>query len=266
VRCTRACISAGLKGGFALPFPGPRAEAEPLALLSFVDAGDMKFGDPASAANRERFLLDAGFDPSNLRSLELKHSRTVVFPLSGDDPAVLAQAAGGADGLVLRDPRLAASVTVADCLPIWLLDRGSGAFGILHSGWRGTGILEAALRGMAERFGSRPSTIAVVLGPAIGPCCYSVSEERALGFAAEFGEESVSRRGGSHFLDLRQANISMAERAGIGDLLSVDACTSCDARLGSFRRQGAASFTRMLAVCGRGSKNTEVPTSQPQAV
>ena len=128
------------------------------------------------------------------------------------------------------------------------------------------GILEAALRGMAERFGSRPSTIAVVLGPAIGPCCYSVSEERALRFTADFGEESVSLRGHAHFLDLRQANISLAERAGIGDLLSIDACTSCDTRLGSFRRQGAASFTRMLAVCGRSSKKPDFLTSLPQSV
>ena len=167
---------------------------------------------------------------------------------------------------MLSDPGLAAAVTVADCMPIWMLDRGSGAFGILHSGWRGTGILAAAVRGMAERFGSRPSTIAVVLGPAIGPCCYSVSEERALRFAAEFGGESVLWRGDSHFLDLRKANISMAERAGIGDLLSIEACTSCDARLGSFRRQGATSFTRMLAVCGKSSKKPDVVQSWPQAV
>ena len=105
---------------------------------------------------------------------------------------------------------------------------------------------------MVERFGSRTSSIAVILGPAIGPCCYSVSEERAAAFSAEFGENCVERRGGSSYIDLRSANVSIAEKSGIGHLLSIDACTSCDGRLGSFRRQGGASFTRMLAVC-RGS-------------
>ena len=85
MRITRASILPGLKGGFALPFPGPRAEAEPLALMSFADAGDMKFGDPASAANRGRYLFEAGIGLSNLRSLELVHSRAVVFPARDDD-------------------------------------------------------------------------------------------------------------------------------------------------------------------------------------
>jgi hypothetical protein len=77
-----------------------------------------------------------------------------------------------------------------------------------------------------------------------------VPEERAVSFAAEFGKEAALRRGGETFLDLRAANITLAESLGIGYLLSIDACTSCDQRLGSYRRQGSSSFTRMLAVCG----------------
>jgi copper oxidase (laccase) domain-containing protein len=225
--------------------------------MSFAEAGDMKFGDLGSAANRERFLLGAGFGSSRVRGLALSHSRNVLFPSRGDDPAVLAQALGGADGIVLCDSEFAASVTVADCMPIWVLDRVSGAFGILHSGWRGTGILEVALRGIADHFGSPPSWIAVILGPAIGQCCYAVPKERAERFSAEFGEESVSLRGGSCFLDLRAANVSIAERSGIGHLLSIEACTVCDERLGSYRRQGGASFTRMLAICGRPASSPE---------
>jgi hypothetical protein len=265
VRLTRISIPAELKGGFAAAFPGSASTIgqptpirqfsarqtgtpEPIALISFADAGDMKFGDLGSKANRERFLLDAGFVLSRVRGLEPAHSRNVLFPSRGDEPG------GPADGLVLREPELAVSVTVADCMPIWVLDRESGAFGILHSGWRGTGILEVAVRGIESHYGSRPSSIAAILGPAIGSCCYSVSEERAARFSAEFGEESVSRRGGSCYLDLRTANVSIAERVGIGHLLSIEACTSCDERLGSYRRQGSASFTRMLAVCGRSSR------------
>jgi polyphenol oxidase len=253
LRLTRTSIPAELKGGFAAAFPGSASTGpEPIALMSFVEAGDMKFGDLGSTPNRERFLLDAGFPLSRVRGLELAHSKNVLFPSRGDEPS------GPADGLVLSQPELAASVTVADCMPIWVLDRESGAFGILHSGWRGTGILEVAVRGIEGHYRSRPSSIAVILGPAIGPCCYSVSEERAARFSAEFGENSVSRRGGSFYLDLRTANVSIAKRVGIGQLLSIEACTSCDERLGSYRRQGSASFTRMLAVCGRGSRGSDI--------
>jgi polyphenol oxidase len=262
VLLNRASITAGLRGGLAATFPGPGSDGEPIALLSFASAGDMKFGDPSCARNRERFLRGAGLDPTLVLGLDLAHSRKVLFPARGEDPAKLARDSGGADGLVLVGESaegLAASVTVADCMPIWLLDRASGAFGILHSGWRGTGILEAAVRAIAGRFGSRPSSIAVILGPAIGPCCYAVPEERAAEFGAEFGEASVSRREGSFYLDLRSANIALAERAGVGFLLSIETCTACDPRLGSFRRQGPAAFTRMLAVCCRPPRGASLP-------
>jgi polyphenol oxidase len=254
VLLSKVGIPVGIGDSLAMAFPGESTGPEPIALLSFASLGDMKFGDPRCAANRERFLHGAGIDPSNVRGLELVHSRTVLFLSQDDDPALLARREGGADGLLLRNPGLAASVTVADCMPIWILDRESGAFGVLHSGWRGTGIIATAIRLIAERFGSEPSSIAVILGPAIGPCCYEVSEERKASFSAEFGEGCVVRRGGADFLDLRSANISLAERNGIGNLLSIEACTSCDKRLGSYRREGSARFTRMLAVCGRVSR------------
>jgi hypothetical protein len=230
-----------------------------MAVLSFAPLGDMKFGDPRSAANRERFLRGLGVDPLDSLGLELSHTRNLLFPARGDDLAALARSAGGADGILLGDEGLAATVTVADCMPIWILDRGSGSFGVLHSGWRGTGILARAIEALALRYGSRPASLSVILGPAIGPCCYAVSEDRASEFAAEFGDDSVRRRAGSWFLDLRAANLSIARRAGVGRVLSIEACTSCDPRLGSYRREGAGSFTRMLAFCGRSSLEPDIP-------
>jgi hypothetical protein len=247
-------IPADAGDSLSLSFPGAETKSgagtEALALLSFASRGDMKFGDPVSKGNRDAFLRDAGIDPTACLGLPLVHSRNVIFSSRADEVSVLASEARGADGLILRDPGLAASVTVADCMPIWILDRDSGAFGILHSGWRGTGILARAVDILVGRCGSRPSSIAVILGPAIGSCCYAVPEERAAAFSSEFGTSSVALRNGSWRIDLRAANIAIAERAGIGHLLSVEACTSCDPRLGSYRRQGAKDFTRMMAVCG----------------
>jgi polyphenol oxidase len=259
VKLSKATIPAGEAPRLAVAFPGPSAPGEAIALLSFASQGDMKFGLPSCAANRDRFLLGVGIEPGNARAVELAHTRNVIAPESGDDAAAMARAAGGADGILLDDPTLAATVTVADCMPIWILDRGSGNFGILHSGWRGTGILERAVAFLVERRGARPAAISVVLGPAIGSCCYAVSEERASEFAAEFGASAAAFRDGAWRLDLRAANLALAERSGVGHILSIEACTSCDPRLGSFRRQGASSFTRMLAVCGRSSVVPDSP-------
>jgi polyphenol oxidase len=239
------------EGIVALPF---HDSSGIVALLSLASRGDMKYGDPECAPRRDAVLAAAGAEGSRALGLRLAHSRTVLFPADeaeGRELAARAEAAAGADGLVLRDPSLVATVTVADCMPIWLLDRASGAFGVLHSGWKGTGILAAAVEGIARRWGSPASSISVILGPAIGSCCYEVPAERARSFAAEFGESAAFREGGAWRIDLRAANLELARSLGIGELLSVEACTSCEARLGSYRRQGQRSFTRMLAACGR---------------
>jgi copper oxidase (laccase) domain-containing protein len=210
-------------------------------------------GRPGPA--RRAFLASWGLDPEQVLGAELHHTRRVLFLEPGRE-SLLGQARAGEpeeawDGFLV-DPRLGAwvSVTVADCMPIWVLDRASGAYAVLHSGWKGTGILATAVTALAVAYGSKPSELSVILGPAIGACCYPVPPERARIFEAEFGPSAVVRTGGSERLDLRAANLALAESLGIGALSSVEACTSCDGRLGSYRREGKASFTRMLACCG----------------
>ena len=147
----------------------------------------------------------------------------------------------------------ALTVTVADCLPVFLTDRRLGVFSLVHSGWKGTGIALAAVRTMAERFGSRPSDLSITIGPGIGVCCYEVPEERAALFGREFGEESVVREPGrGPRLDLRAANVRLLTRAEVGEIVVVTDCTRCSDFLGSYRRQGAAEYTLMLAyIVGR---------------
>jgi copper oxidase (laccase) domain-containing protein len=159
----------------------------------------------------------------------------------------------GADGIVFGDKAWLGSVTVADCMPIWLLDRKTGAFGILHSGWKGTGILESAIGRMAEAFGTKPRHLSVLFGPSIGPCCYRVTAERAAAFRTEFGEDSACLRefegDEAWFLDLGAANIGIAARMGVDTVVDGRICTACSPEFGSFRREGG-SFTRMIALSG----------------
>ncbi|MCX7027001.1 MAG: polyphenol oxidase family protein [Spirochaetes bacterium] len=226
------------------------------ATLSLASAGNMGLDFPESAANRKALYQSLEVDGSRVLSLPLRHSKKVLAPRRGEGRANLKTmlvSCGGADGLVLGEKAWLGSVTVADCMPIWMLDSVGETFGILHSGWKGTGILESALQSMTEAFGSLPGDITIVLGPSIGSCCYKVSAERASAFAAEFGSGSAIYRdnGGENawFLDLGSANIGIAARLGVGTVVDARLCTSCSAELGSFRREGE-SFTRMLALAG----------------
>jgi copper oxidase (laccase) domain-containing protein len=102
----------------------------------------------------------------------------------------------GVDGLVSSRPGVVLTVVVADCGPVWLADRGSGAVGLLHSGKKGTefGILRKGVELMGERFGTRPSDLVVVLGPCIRPPHYEID------FAAEIGRQAA-RLGVGEFHD-----------------------------------------------------------------
>lgn len=245
-----------------VPFPAGAAPGTVLrAGISLAAAGDMGLAVRGSDPSFGRFLATLGVDAARVRSVRQVHSRTVIEArpvpaLGGLAPGAGTRTATEADGIVTRDPGLLLTVTVADCLPIFLVDRASGAFAIVHSGWKGTGIAEEALRLMAGLFGTRPANVSAAIGPGIGPCCYAVPPERLEEFRARFGDRCVVD---ATRLDLRQANLALLERAGIGAVSVVEECTACSARLGSFRRQaagnpggagGGGSFTRMLAFIG----------------
>lgn len=264
MRLERVSLDAALRSpslaAFRFPSPdGVRLPSAPLAVLSLREAGSMLFRHGAANAARAAFFRALGVTDGRAAAVELVHSKDVLWP------ELVAELEGrSADGIVVRDRALVPSVTVADCMPIWIFHGGSGAFGVLHSGWKGTGILARAVEDFRLRLGALPGQLSVILGPAIGSCCYAVDEARARFFAAEYGPESGFRSDdGTWKIDLVEANLAIARREGIGAVLVVEACTSCDLRLGSNRREGRAdagvprttdpgdlAFTRMLACVG----------------
>lgn len=232
-----------------LEIPLPAAGKDwPKAYISPRSAGAMTFSPHAGNPVRDTWLSACGFEPTRALAVNLVHSRRVVVARKQEELIGME-----ADGIVTNERSACVVITVADCMPIFLFDPDSGAFGALHSGWKGTGILIAALRLMERTWGTRPGRLSVSFGPCIGPCCYPVDEDRARSFAAEFGPGAVVRLEGEPRLDLLAANLALAESAGIRKVMAADDCTSCDVRFGSFRREGAGGFTRMAAVIGHPS-------------
>jgi YfiH family protein len=223
--------------------------------ISSVFAGDMKYG--RKNPNRQKLFNELEQKHKHMHMLKLTakvyginqiHSQTVL-PVDSENPPLIE-----ADGMVTNDKDITLSVTVADCLPVFLLDVKTSSFGIVHSGWKGTGIVLSALALLTEKWKTNSADVAAVLGPCIGACCYKVDKERASVFEKDFGAESVRKDGGSFFLDLKLANIKLLKEAGVRNIAVCENCTFCDERLGSFRREGE-KFTRMAAVlhgsCGK---------------
>jgi polyphenol oxidase len=85
----------------------------------------------------------------------------------------------GVDGHLTDRAGLLLAVSVADCVPVLVVDPGRRAVAALHAGWRGAaaGILEAGVRRMAAAYASVPDDLEVHLGPAICGACYEVGPE-----------------------------------------------------------------------------------------
>jgi YfiH family protein len=235
-------------------------------VISSRMAGNMVYSEGVNGPARERFFRSLGLEPERVYACTQIHSRRVLevdrgTPNRGPE----------ADGMISRDPGVILSVSVADCMPVYLYDTRSGGFGLVHSGWRGTGIVLTALELMAGRWGARPREVAAVLGPAIRGCCYRVDEERARSFEAEFGGrggayplgELIHRvrefpagassgsgaEGEAWYIDLPAANARLLVNAGVRNIAVCEDCTFTGSNFGSFRREGP-DYTRMAALTG----------------
>ena len=230
----------------SMPFTDRKAEV----CISLAAAGDMGANTEPNLAHREAFFKASGLALPGQFPLVLEqvHSHVIydAEELVGHSTAEQGLLSG--DGIISRQPR-ALGVSVADCVPIFLRDTRTGAVGAFHSGWKGTGIAaEGALR-MERDYGCRLSDMEAVIGPAIGPCCYHVEEDRYDFFLKTFGSVGVNKCESSYSLDLKLINYNILSKLNLKKVIVSEACTCCDNRFFSFRRAMAtgAHFSRMLA-------------------
>ncbi len=249
------------------PFDGEALQGQkirPVWGMTLKAAGPMRFRWNEINPNRDSFLSELcqryGAEKGGKRivPLELIHSK-IVYDVKEASDTFNKQG----DGIVTQNKSLIPVVTVADCVPIYFCDAGTGAFGAAHSGWKGTGIAAQVVELMKKNYGSDPRDILCAIGPHIHDCCYLVDAERAKYFADNFGSDCVQKsspdnkasqgqnaRGGSGLfgqeqnfaLSLLRANLNVLASAGVleENIVAAKNCTACDERFGSFRREAAA--------------------------
>ena len=136
------------------------------------------------------------------------------------------QDCGEADAVWTIQPKVPIAVVSADCVPILMARSDGKAIAAIHSGWRGT--LADISGELARRFGEDLSSWTAAIGPAIGPCCYQVSEELALDFLSRFSDLSKQEVLPSpRMLDLPRLVEHALKRSGIGEVELLRACTRC---------------------------------------
>ncbi len=239
---------AGFRHGFFTRHGGVSTGA--YASLNFsVTAGD-------TAANVHENLARAaqalGASSERLHFLSQVHGRAVVQV----DAASLSERSrvleGDALATIARD--VACAVRTADCVPVLLADKRSGAVAAAHAGWRGAvqGIVSATVSVLRELAGDRAEILAAI-GPHISLAAFEVSPEVAAEIlAASLDPRIVDRSRPKPHVDLRRMLHAELRHAGVQQIDDVHGCTLSEPeRFFSYRLGGKASGRHLSAIVAR---------------
>jgi YfiH family protein len=168
--------------------------------------------------NRRRFL--AAFPPG--------YKLAVVWQIHSDriklvrDESEIEMSDDKYDAVISTLPRVLAGVKTADCVPVLIGDRGTGAFAAIHAGWRGTvnSIVAKTVDRMRNEFGTSASDLVCAIGPAATCESYEIGQDVIDEFTARFEDGAKyfkPTREGHALVDLHAANRDQLSAAGVGD-------------------------------------------------
>ena len=134
-----------------------------------------------------------------------------------------------ADGVATARTAVAPLVLTADCLPVAIASHGAVA--MVHAGWRGLagGVLAEGVAAVRELDGSE-GALEAAIGPGAGACCYEVSEDVAVALGTVRGPRGT--------VDLKALAAAQLRAAGVASVHDLGACTMCEERFFSHRRDG----------------------------
>ncbi len=151
----------------------------------------------------------------------------------------------GIDGWITTAPGILLTVTVADCVPVYLVVP-ERAVALLHAGWRGAagGILGRGVEQLRCRTGCAAGDIVMHCGVGICGPCYEVSSEvmQRCGAAAD-GQ-------GPWHLDLRGRLVDQALGLGLNQITTSSWCSAHDRSSFYSHRASQGRDGRMVAYIG----------------
>ncbi|NDD65484.1 MAG: peptidoglycan editing factor PgeF [Acidobacteria bacterium] len=222
--------------GFTNAFTTRSGGVSPLPSAS-LNLGNFSQDLQANVVENRRRLKTALGEPNwPILTMQQTHSadvRNIIEPAQTELFSSLQPPAG--DALTTSFSRILLAVQTADCLPVLIADRRSGATAAVHAGWRGTasGIVARTVEQMQQHLGADPSNLHAAIGPAIGPCCFEVGPEVVAAFRQRWNHVdllvSLPRADGRVNLDLRLANRLQLVAAGVSDssIYDCNLCTIC---------------------------------------
>jgi hypothetical protein len=218
-------------------------------------------GEPLDSLN---LAWHTGDDPEHVREnyrrlgafLEISPESIVTTGQVHGTEIALVTAPGNLDGydaLITSTRGIFVGIMTADCYPILIHDRRSGASGAAHAGWQGTAgrIAEKTVQAMHDAFGTRPQDCLAWVGTGISGERYEIGAEVAARFDSRYLKPSPSGEG-RQLLDLSAANRDQLLEAGIppSQVQYSEYCSFRDEDLFFSYRRDNGKTGRMLALIG----------------
>lgn len=141
----------------------------------------------------------------------------------------------GVDALITNVPGIPLITFYADCVPVYILDKGKKAVGLIHAGWKGTvlKIAAKALESMQRAYGTDPKDCLAAIGPSIEKSCYEVGNEVYEQFRTSYSnhvELAEKTDNDKYLIDLWKANKTALMEKGVpSENITVSGlCTKCN--------------------------------------
>ncbi|XP_069855286.1 purine nucleoside phosphorylase LACC1 isoform X1 [Dipodomys merriami] len=178
--------------------------------------------------NLRRLATAAGFNAEKFYHIKTDHANE-VWIMGKKEP-------DSYDGITTNQRGVTVAALGADCIPIVFADPVKKACGVAHSGWKGTllGVAMATVNAMRAEYGCLLEDIIVVLGPCVGPCCFTLPRKAANAFHNLHPSCVRLLDSPNPYIDIRRASRILLERGGIhphniqDKSQDLGLCTSCN--------------------------------------
>ncbi|MGX1194033.1 peptidoglycan editing factor PgeF [Metabacillus sp. SLBN-84] len=230
--------------------------------FQFLNLGLHVHDDPASVTENRKILASAVNMPLEHWVYADQVHDSSIYKARKEDGSKgtmnYASAVPGTDGLYTDEEGLMLSLCYADCVPLFFYEPEKRLVGTAHAGWKGS-VLDIGgkmARTWTRKEGVSAQSIYAIIGPSIGPCCYTVDDyvidrvNKALSKAFPSPYEEVSA--GQYSLDLKLLNKYLLLNAGLSEsrILTSPLCTSCESSLFFSHRRDQGKTGRMAGFIG----------------
>lgn len=206
-------------------------------------------GDDAALVkeNSRRFARALGVSPRVVYEVSQVHGRALVEVTQEDDVQGVRRLE--ADALLTSHAGLAVAVRTADCVPVLLANRKTGAVAAVHAGWRG--VTARIVSAAVSRLGD-PEVLCAAIGPHVR--AFEVGEDVAAQIdEVSHGAAVVEPRDPRPYVDLAAALKAQLQHLGVNDVEDVGGCTLSEPdRFFSYRRDAGVTGRHLSAIVGRG--------------